>query len=1589
MLKRISALALIVLVLTSHFGIALTFAGYGAEETDALTALRLIEEELKKGKIPSGSITEACFTIPEGFPAELAQRLWFFIAQLVSMGFSEEEMRRTIKGANDTLKLPARIDYELKDYIIIPEYEKIHIRRSNDGSVSVEIPYRAVDKKGNEKDVSSIRYESNGTNVFHVLYRYPKKRTYLIRLVDPDSYTFTFINPETGEIFNKTARIKIGLFSNISQGYFVENFLVAVPGHFEDTREVVQSQVSEFRVLLPAYDPIAVDTSISSTRVGIGDTITITAQIRNPQEIRGNYMIMLGARLSDNDAFEAWAPPPGPAYLAPLYLKAKKPGVYTITIYFAVVEPSSLDIVFWNGGKTVTYTVEVLPEPPRLEIRLASQAVAKFANLTITLINKGGQRARNVKLFITGDVDEKELETGTIVGLWSKNVVTKLLSPIAKVNVTVVYYDEESKRYASTALTTISTTNFIAPEEWRSYVVKVEEYNETRRVFVPGYQGATHLKLYFMATGMVPEYLSDFDGVRLIPISPDGFTLTLENSSYFSKTAKTLNVKYALIDVKPSFLYERILREDEVKKLLSIPEDERLEPSKVPSNYEVKLLKEEVLNQSETVTVSDEFYEWLKYNGWEDHDYKYEDTGETRWNLDKATASVPHGKKIELVYRPLAYGGGSLVQGVLVKNYAACDVEYGLEASSGPMRAPPERRTINVPAFGSTPLQLVQLEDTEYPIFISLKYGDRVIATLQVSFRSGELPVFWRGFWNGFASKGLGIVATCGIMIVVGFVLPPKWAAAASLIVLVTGIAMNIAEVWTDVHNALVTMDSLNGLADVCEGRAKEFNEIGMTQHANELSELAQTFRLEARDIDDNLLSNVFSNLALDVSWDEIRLAFGLREQPSTRDKDYRVGYATGRIVGAIASCAAYVTTFYAVVNRIRAERIGGKPLSVKDALRIVGRGIYNWITPAIWDAVMLKLKPSFHKATDLLLGNKYSRKLGDIIGDLVERINNPLVVENTLETVSRLSKHVLENVPSRESSGRILDAISMIIEHYSPEELEEKGGAIARSIVSIWIKDGDEGINLLSSWIDTNAEEPARMEVLEKALLATGGDATKEVLLKIGDIVDGYLGIKSVYGTENAEAFLDKVLKNPSILPSPEYEGIVTISSETINLKQRIDKGTYLVVARIKDGIIKMWSVNSEGASQIRVHYDLFNELKGKEVTITVYPYSYELYFPKKFEVGAEMGLRFSNGKPDKIIIGGLGIEVTDSEEGYYQNYGPSLKVATELKSMCGAKLELVFYENGRVGIVAGGEPQPIKKASITESASGLVKILEIEYEGKKMRIALNPQSLEFNKEYKVEIRVNGQSGKGLVEILKEEFGYDGVEKIKESIGSKYVIIVEFDNGETTCCGSEKLRVRVPEGASTIKWIKVVTLEDYVSQLLVQIIEADDLGEVHDQIGEAGERIVIEGEYKAMDYHKDILEALSTKMGIPVDELKGKVSFDYLGKKGVKEVDGKIIVKDDIVVNAMMVFKKGDVIAILEMESTVAGWDSLEDLCKGAVKDLKKHMELDKYKDTQYGIAMGFSYDPVDTLAGKRGELRIEVYTREELEGLGNERVG
>jgi hypothetical protein len=104
--------------------------------------------------------------------------------------------------------------------------------------------------------------------------------------------------------------------------------------------------------------------------------------------------------------------------------------------------------------------------------------------------------------------------------------------------------------------------------------------------------------------------------------------------------------------------------------------------------------------------------------------------------------------------------------------------------------------------------------------------------------------------------------------------------------------------------------------------------------------------------------------------------------------------------------------------------------------------------------------------------------------------------------------------------------------------------------------------------------------------------------------------------------------------------------------------------------------------------------------------------------------------------------------------------------------------------------------------------------------------------------------------------------------------------------------------------------------------------------VGKAGEYIVIEG-YGKINYQRDILKAFSEKSGIPLDVLEGKVMFKRVGGKG--EVDGILSTLEDIVVDSKVIFKKDDVITIIEMELTITG-KSFEELFGGAIKDLKNH---------------------------------------------------
>jgi len=154
-------------------------------------------------------------------------------------------------------------------------------------------------------------------------------------------------------------------------------------------------------------------------------------------------------------------------------------------------------------------------------------------------------------------------------------------------------------------------------------------------------------------------------------------------------------------------------------------------------------------------------------------------------------------------------------------------------------------------------------------------------------------------------------------------------------------------------------------------------------------------------------------------------------------------------------------------------------------------------------------------------------------------------------------------------------------------------------------------------------------------------------------------------------------------------------------------------------------------------------------------------------------------------------------------------------------------------------------------------IKLVRIKYEDSIAEYSFNlkPLSEQMDKLfYGIPIE-EGQTCVRLKERLFRLLGYNALEELKEGIGSKYGILIGFNNGKKAYCGAKGLEVRVPEDVSKIEWIKVVSIEDRmenrVPRLLHEIIEAGDLGEKGPEIGEAGEHIVILG-YGKINYQED-----------------------------------------------------------------------------------------------------------------------------------------
>ncbi|MEM3648708.1 MAG: hypothetical protein QW506_06050, partial [Thermoproteota archaeon] len=1055
----------------------------------------------------------------------------------------------------------------------------------------------------------------------------------------------------------------------------------------------------------------------------------------------------------------------------------------------------------------------------------------------------------------------------------------------------------------------------------------------------------------------------------------------------------------------------RVLSEDELKNILEQPPFVKLDLSKAPKVWNIRLAGEKVTN--ETVWVTGEEYEQLARLRWRNDKSILIDSGETEWEYTVTNKTLDQCKSIRLFYKPLKVNRGELVHGLTLRNYADTNVSYALRLRTTTSlffffsKIEEGNVCVTLNKASTSPLLLVQHEPAVGDAVLELVKDGRIIAAVKVSLAL-KATMYWKGFWDGLATKLPGIIVTAGVMVAIGFLIPHAYIRPAYYLLLGLGVLSNVAEVALEIMEANKAREEMLTLAEAFENRSREFLARGEAEHAAECIGFALALRREVNETTNNLMLNVLSDLTIGVSLDEIRIAFGLKE-PLARDeleRQYKIGYARGRVTGAVVSCVLYITLFI-MVNRIKAERIGQR-LTACQVLRTIARGIYNWITPSVWDAIVMglgRIKGFAEKIVDLLLADKYSKRFGEAIGNIVESVRaySPRV-DDVLDASSGLSKQVLENVPSKENSRKILDVIGSMVERYSLGELREKGGIVARSIVSIWIKDGDEAISHLNSWLSVNSKDMDKMKALDEVLVEIGGDAAKGIGLKIGEIVYNYLNIKSKYGEGIASILLGAVLQNPDLLDilkdssaldelvakingMKHYE--INYGAEPRKITLSRGEGVTLSLGsghELEPGIYKAaicWEGSGKSGTlefafskdlktvNVWIPKDSVDEILGEigsgEATVSItsvkiFEYVPELHHPTRFFLGGV-----------EVVLNLISNEITAYDEFNGRTELPVesrllrteegkaiLEVTTIARNMQGKSLTLAFYDDGEVKIRLGDDVYPIISFKVSRGR------WIVEYPlGGKMHTSMNIVGKPINVPEKLILAEdvnNVKDEQGKVIKLKERIFMSGYYvEILEGVGDKDVkkrlllkVCVGDDEGNhrVLYCCNPHLAVEVPEGMTKIEYVEVLNFLETVNnfdeciQMLKQHPSDDDL---KGQIGE----LIVKTDGTINSKLSQYLDEISRETGISRD----KIRIKWHGWAGDEGLDFWVEVTEDVIDKYGNLIKAESIIAVCEVKSTSTHSPMIFELqlSKGRTQLTES---FTKIKTARYGILIVLDYD-------------------------------
>ena len=1053
--RKTAGFLLIILAVSLEFNSSLLIRVYTQPEE---LASRL-EEHLGKA-VPDSLLAEECeYVAPEGFNNTLAERLWRDLGFYVSAGYTTGELRGELGKAygnyslvNATLQNGGTIGLNISG---------VTVERSlDDGSVAIRIPVAS------SVSLNYSRYNYTKQAGFYEAWNKTLVREYRVWRRVPGWYAYCFEDLELNKSFTVVSRIwgessrveeawleglrKLGggawnepvrylpSFEYTKWGWLrVSGPVVAVPGHYEDVRVLYPEHERNFRVLFPAYDPVIIEgwiihVNVSSTSLNIGETLEASyfAEYCSPfggepeplnatltLEAPGSFKPLnsLEARLDESRSEGVFR------------LEAVKPGTYSLTLRLEG------NAVFANTASSEEeYTVQIVSPPsPSLSIWIVNRdtSVLKHAKLVLRLRNNGGSPARSIVLQASGSSMESVSKSlGSIEAGGSRDVelYLRLLQPSSPASITVKYSDEEGNPFLVGLETMVSTEAFWVPEHFEEYTVIVPEHEETLRVFVPGFEHATHVRFYALWDERIlgeavfraeklheATYYEERLSTGLIPVPVPG--LGVELSIRAAREALTeAGVKMMVKSIEPYYEYIGVLKEDEALRLVNA-DKEILRSGNLTYDFRVEPLKPYwvksssiVLNETQLALYQATMNELRRSNPDVDYDYS-----ETMADVRTRIGGAEQGY-VTLIYRPLKIVGEGPLKTVRVRNFAAIGLDYRVDVEASGKAS----QRLQLDGNGDAVILSSSFHMFRQEVRVNLTFNGRLVAKASFTL-DPESSMFWRGFWDGFRSRLPTIILTGVVMIIL--TVASKGTVGALLLklsvltVLSAMIVMNAASQYLELGQVLSTAVALKKVNDALRSHAGQFNNLGYLETAGLLNDAAEEVARIVESVNVNLSSIVdfLSRVCTDLSLEEWGALLGLREA-----EPYEKGLAWGKAVGGAISLSIFVAGFCNLATS------SVTPASLGARAKLVLQGLWNWLTPAVTDAVSVVWNsPKLAKGFGMLLTIlSKARKLGFSLVDLLKM--DAKGVAELAGIYDKIIEKILDAARRKEVSDKAVEAI-------------------------------------------------------------------------------------------------------------------------------------------------------------------------------------------------------------------------------------------------------------------------------------------------------------------------------------------------------------------------------------------------------------------------------------------------------------------------------------------------------------------------------------------------------------------------------------